>query len=47
MLTFSVWIPSARSGCDGKAATAPVGAIEHVGTPLTVVERVPVHVIFR
>ena len=29
---------------EGKTATAPVGATEQVGVPLTVVERVPVHV---
>ena len=42
MLTPVVCTPSGMSGCDGKTAAAPVGAIEHVGVPLTVVERVPV-----
>ncbi len=46
VLTPVVCTPSGRSGCDGKTATAPVGATEHVGVPLTVVERVPVHVMF-
>ena len=34
---------SGRRGWDGKAATAPVGAMEHVGVPSMVVDRVPVH----
>ena len=34
---------SGRTGWEGKAATAPVGAMEHVGVPLMVVDRVPVH----
>lgn len=46
VLTPRVCMPSGRSGCDGKTAAAPVGAIEHVGVPPTVVERVPVHVMF-
>ena len=46
VLTPSVCTPSGSKGWDGKTSTAPVGAIEHVGVPLTVVERVPVHVMF-
>ena len=46
VLTPVACTPSGSRGCDGKTATAPVGAIEHVGVPLTVVERVPVHVMF-
>lgn len=46
VLTPVACTPSGRSGWDGKTATAPVGAIEHTGVPLKVVERVPVHVIF-
>ena len=41
-----VCTPSGSKGWDGKTATAPVGATEHVGVPLTVVESVPVHVMF-
>ena len=46
VLTLLVCTPSGSKGWDGKTSTAPVGAIEHVGVPLTVVERVPVHVMF-
>ena len=43
VLTPLVCTPSGMRGCDGYTATAPVGAIEHVGVPLMVVDRVPVH----
>ena len=46
VLTPLVCTPSGSKGWDGKTSTAPVGAIEHVGVPLTVVEKVPVHVMF-
>lgn len=46
VLTPVACTASGRSGWDGKTATAPVGALEHVGMPLTVVESVPVHVMF-